>query len=154
MKMSRSTRPEVFCKKVILKNFRKFSGKHLLWSLFLSELQILGPSCEFCQILFCKTLMNDCLWKPCLFELNWTIFWVPIWCCQSKIQNNILIILCNILPNRTGNDFRNENTKFYGNQVLCFPGGDLFSKFHENMSKLDKGNLKRGLTMTFKVKNL
>ena len=29
-----------------------------------------------------------------------------------------------------------------------------FSKFQENMSKLDKGNLKRGLTMTLEVKNL
>ena len=28
-----------------------------------------------------------------------------------------------------------------------------FSKFHENVGKLDKGNFKRGLTMTFKVKN-
>ena len=28
-----------------------------------------------------------------------------------------------------------------------------FSKFHENVAKLDKGNFKRGLTVTFKVKN-
>ena len=28
-----------------------------------------------------------------------------------------------------------------------------FSKFHKNEAKLDKGNSKRGLTMTFKVKN-
>ena len=28
-----------------------------------------------------------------------------------------------------------------------------FSKFHENVAKLDKGNFSRGLTVTFKVKN-
>ena len=29
-----------------------------------------------------------------------------------------------------------------------------FSKFHKSKAKLDKGDLKRGLTVTFKVKNL
>ena len=28
-----------------------------------------------------------------------------------------------------------------------------FSKFHENVGKIHKGNFKRGLTVTFKVKN-
>ena len=28
-----------------------------------------------------------------------------------------------------------------------------FSKFHENVAKLDKDNFKRGLTVTFKIKN-
>ena len=28
-----------------------------------------------------------------------------------------------------------------------------FSKFHENVAKLGKGNFKRGLTVTFKAKN-
>ena len=28
-----------------------------------------------------------------------------------------------------------------------------FSKFHENVIKLDKGNFKKGLTVTLKVKN-
>ena len=31
---SRSSRPEVFCKKGVLKNFAKFTGKHLCQSLF------------------------------------------------------------------------------------------------------------------------
>ena len=44
--------------------------------------------------------------------------------------------------------------KSYGDRVFCFPGGDLqFSKYHENGAKLDKDNFKRGLTVTFKVKN-
>ena len=31
----RSSRPEVFCKKAVLKNFAKFTGKHLRQSIFL-----------------------------------------------------------------------------------------------------------------------
>ena len=33
----RSTRPEVFCKKGVLRNFAKFTGKHLCQSLFFSK---------------------------------------------------------------------------------------------------------------------
>ena len=33
----RSTRPEVFCKKGVLKNFAKFTGKHLCRSLFFNK---------------------------------------------------------------------------------------------------------------------
>ena len=33
----RSSRPDVFCKKVIVKNFAKVTGKHLCRSLFLNE---------------------------------------------------------------------------------------------------------------------
>ena len=32
-----SSRPEVFCKKSILKNFTKFTGKHLCQSLFVNK---------------------------------------------------------------------------------------------------------------------
>ena len=31
----RNSRPDVFCNKDILKNFSRFAGKHLCWSLFL-----------------------------------------------------------------------------------------------------------------------
>ena len=34
---TRSTRPEVFCKKGVLKNFAKFTGKHLSQSLFFNN---------------------------------------------------------------------------------------------------------------------
>ena len=36
--MSRSSCPEVFYKKVVLKNFAKFTGKHLRWSLLFNKL--------------------------------------------------------------------------------------------------------------------
>ena len=37
-KMYRSSRPEVFCKKGVLTNFVKFTGKHPCQSLFLIKL--------------------------------------------------------------------------------------------------------------------
>ena len=33
----RSSRPEVFCKKVVLRNFTKFTGKHLCQSIFFNK---------------------------------------------------------------------------------------------------------------------
>ena len=38
----RSSSPEVSCKKGVLKNFTKFTGKHLCQSLLLIKLQTLG----------------------------------------------------------------------------------------------------------------
>ena len=35
--MSRSSRPEVFCKKGVLRNFAKFTEKHLCQSLFFNK---------------------------------------------------------------------------------------------------------------------
>ena len=42
----RSSRPEVFCKKGVLKNFAKFAGKHLCQSLFFNEVAGLRPFIE------------------------------------------------------------------------------------------------------------
>ena len=41
----RSSRPEVFCKKGVLKNFAKFKGKHLCQSLFFDK--VAGAACNF-----------------------------------------------------------------------------------------------------------
>ena len=43
LKIRRSSRPEVFCKKAVLRNFAKFTGKHLCQSLFLNK--VLGHRC-------------------------------------------------------------------------------------------------------------
>ena len=43
----RSRRPAVFCKKGVVRNFAKFTGKQLCQSLFLMA-QVF--SCEFCEI--------------------------------------------------------------------------------------------------------
>ena len=61
----------------------------------------------------------------------------------------------NILPHRIGNDLCSENTisfmtiEFFVFRLEAFQ----FSKFHENVAKLDKGIFGRGLTVTIKVKN-
>ena len=40
----RSSRPEVFCKKGVLRNFAKFTGKHLRQSLFFNKVAGLRPA--------------------------------------------------------------------------------------------------------------
>ena len=55
-RLSRSSHPEVFCKKGVLRNFAKFTGKPLCQSLFFNKVpskkgtlaQVF--SCEFCEI--------------------------------------------------------------------------------------------------------
>ena len=59
----RSTRPEVFCKKGVLKNFTKFSGKHLSQSLFFNIVAGRRPA----------TLLKKILWHRC-FPLNFVKF--------------------------------------------------------------------------------
>ena len=44
MTILRSNRPEVFCKNRVLKNFAKFTGKHLLQSLFFNKPPGLRPA--------------------------------------------------------------------------------------------------------------
>ena len=49
----RSSRPEVFCKKRVLRYFIKFTGKYLCQSLFFTKVKETPAqvfSCEFCEI--------------------------------------------------------------------------------------------------------
>ena len=55
----RSSCPEVFYKKGVLRNFAKFIGKHLCQSLFFNKVAGLGPA----------TLLKKRLWYRC-FPLN------------------------------------------------------------------------------------
>ena len=61
--ISRSTRPDIFCKKGVLRNFTKFTVKHLCLSLFFNKVAVEVAcnftkketlvqvfSCEFCKI--------------------------------------------------------------------------------------------------------
>ena len=57
----RSSRPEVFCKKGVLRNFAKFTGKHLCQSLLFNKVAGLRPqACNFikketlAQVLSCE----------------------------------------------------------------------------------------------------
>ena len=50
-KQNRSSRLDVFCRIGVLRNFAKFTGKHLCQSLFFNEeTQTKVFSCEFCEI--------------------------------------------------------------------------------------------------------
>ena len=62
----RSSRPEMFCKKGVLRNFTKFTGKHLCQSLFFKSLR---PA----------TLLKKRLWHRC-FPVNFVKFLrIPFW---------------------------------------------------------------------------
>ena len=58
-----STCPDVFCKRGILRNFTKFTGKHLYQSLFLNKVAGLRPA----------TLLKKRLWHRC-FPVNFVDF--------------------------------------------------------------------------------
>ena len=52
---NRSCQPEVFCKKGLLENFAKFTGKHLCQNLFFNKVAGLR----------CATLLKEKLWNRC-----------------------------------------------------------------------------------------
>ena len=59
----RISRPEVFCEKGVLRNFAKFTGKHLCQSLFFNKVAGLRPA----------TLLKKRLWHRC-FPVNFVKF--------------------------------------------------------------------------------
>ena len=58
-----NSRPEVFCKKGVLRNFRKLTGKHLCQGLFFNKVVSLRPA----------TLLKKRLWQKC-FSVNFVKF--------------------------------------------------------------------------------
>ena len=61
----RSSCPEVFCKKGVLENFTKFTGKHLCQILFLNKVASLRPA----------TLLKKRLWHGCFSDIFF--YWTP-----------------------------------------------------------------------------
>ena len=61
--LSRSSRLEVFCKKGVLENFAKYTGKHLRQGLFFNKAAGLRPA----------TLLKKRLWHRC-FPVNFAKF--------------------------------------------------------------------------------
>ena len=79
-----SSRPEVFCKKGILRNFTKFSGKHLCQSLFFNKIAGLRPATllkkrpchRFFLVNFAKFLITSFF----IEHMWWLLLeWVSIW---------------------------------------------------------------------------
>ena len=62
-KVTRNSRSEVFCKKGVLRNFAKSTGKHLCQSLFFNKVAGLRPA----------TLLKKRLWHRC-FPVNFAKF--------------------------------------------------------------------------------
>ena len=60
---SRSSRPEVFCKKAVIRNSTKFTGNHLRQSLFFNKVAGLRPA----------ALLKKRLWNRC-FSVNFARF--------------------------------------------------------------------------------
>ena len=60
---NKSNRPEVFCKKRVLRNFAKFTGKQLFQSFFFNKVAGLTPA----------TLLKKRLWRRC-FPVNFVKF--------------------------------------------------------------------------------
>ena len=62
-RIRRSSRPDVFCEKVVLRNFAKFTGKHLCQSLSFNKVAGLKPA----------TLLKERPWHRC-FPMNFAKF--------------------------------------------------------------------------------
>ena len=57
----RSSRPEVFCEKGVLRNFAKFTGKRLCQSLFFNKVADLRPATLLTKTLWHATLLKEAL---------------------------------------------------------------------------------------------
>ena len=77
----RSSRPDVFCEKGVLRNFAKFTGKHLCQSLFINK--VAGGACNFikketltqvfsCE--FCEISKNTLFYRTPLVTASVMIF--------------------------------------------------------------------------------
>ena len=68
----RSSRPEVFCKKGVRRNFEKFTGKHLCQSLFFNKKHRLWHRCF--PVIFAKFLRTPFLTE----HLRWLLLYLAI----------------------------------------------------------------------------
>ena len=100
--MNRSSRPEVFCKNGVLKNFATFTGKHLCQSLFLIKLQ--PNTCNFIKKRlwhrpYACNFIKKRLWHRCLpvnFEkfLGTPFFIEQLWwLLLGEIWNQVINVL-------------------------------------------------------------
>ena len=84
----RSSHPEVFCKKGVLRNFAKFTGKHLCRSLFLIKLQASGDCfwVNFRNLLAYSRGWLSTIWTlSFIFLQNW--YWNIFMTLQKLWQN-------------------------------------------------------------------
>ena len=63
---TRSSRPEMFCKKGVLKKFAKFAGKYLCQSLFFNKVSGLKALAQVFSCEFCGIFKNTCFYRTLL----------------------------------------------------------------------------------------
>ena len=103
--ISRSSFLEVFCEKAVLRNFAKFTGKHLCQSLFFNK--VAGGAWCFPKN-FAKFLST-----PFLTEHLW---WLFLWIrriVEQRLNRDKTKILCLLIWYR-------HNYKWWPNKWLCF----------------------------------
>ena len=78
--LARSSRPEVFCIKGVLRDLTKFTGKHLCQSLFFIKAAGLEHRCfpvnfvKFLRTSFLQNTSGDCFCIKANFPCSWVIF--------------------------------------------------------------------------------
>ena len=107
----RCSRPEVFCRKSVLKNFAKFKGELLCQSLLFEKVAGLRPylfikngtpaqvfSCEFCKTSK-NTFFTEHLWWLLLWtDLGLTLIMVTFWRCLATLFWTVAFLLNPFLP--------------------------------------------------------
>ena len=83
----RSSRPEVFCKKGVLRNFTKFTGKHLCQSLFFNK--VAGQACNFIKK---ETLAQVFSCEFCEISKNTFFYRTPLVAASESSKHKILTI--------------------------------------------------------------
>ena len=87
----RSSRPEVFCKKGVLRNLPKFTGKHLCRSLFFNK--VVAEACNFIKK---ETLAQVFSCEFCEISKN-TFFTEHLWGTASDFQFNQFLCRINVV---------------------------------------------------------
>ena len=88
----RSSRPDVFCEKGVVKNFAKFTGKHLCLSLFFNK--VAGAA---------SNLLQKRLWHRC-FPVNFVKFLRTLF-----LIEHLWWLLLERVTTKTANDWMNLN---------------------------------------------
>ena len=96
----RSSRPEVFYKKVVLRNLAKFIEKHLYQSLFFNKVADLR--------LFLQNTFGGCFWHT---DNNLKIFWLAICRLPSHRFANSRLMWMYELPPKLSNGWRLRSVK-------------------------------------------
>ena len=86
----------MFCKKGVVRNFTKFTGKHLCQSLFFNKVAGLSPA----------TLLKKRLWHRC-FPLNFAKFLRTL--CLQNTSDRLLLPIVNNNNNNSNNNNNNNN---------------------------------------------